>query len=35
MAENNIQEQLNEINRKLDLVMECAMDQRPQVKWSR
>src|SRR4030042_6912929 len=28
MAENNIQEQLNEINRKLDLVMECAMSQR-------
>ncbi|MBN1416177.1 MAG: DUF1641 domain-containing protein [Bacteroidales bacterium] len=28
MTENNVQEQLNEINRKLDLVMECAMTQR-------
>jgi len=28
MAETNIQAQLDEINRKLDLVMECAMSQR-------
>ena len=30
MAESNIQAQLDEINRKLDLVMECAMGQRHQ-----
>ena len=28
MAETNIQAQLDEINRKLDMVMECATDQR-------
>jgi uncharacterized protein YjgD (DUF1641 family) len=28
MTENNIQAQLDEINRKLDMVMECATDQR-------
>jgi uncharacterized protein YjgD (DUF1641 family) len=28
MAENNIQAQLDEINRKLDLVLECATSQR-------
>ena len=30
MAESNIQAQLDEINRKLDLVMECAIGQRHQ-----